>query len=239
MNNASNSVNAEQNNVHVDFAAAFVRGRLIQGDSIPLPQELTECDLDRLTTDQKCQIYRAGQACGLRLTKFKRTMGLARVNKVLGILSSLTPTSLLDVGSGRGAFLWSLLDEFPSLPVTAIDHDPQRASDLKAVHAGGIFRLTGAEMDLCNLKYSNNEFDVVTVLEVLEHIPNFQQAIAEALRVARRFVVASVPSKSDDNPEHLHLLTRDLLTNAFEQSGCTSLKFDSVLNHLVLVAKTS
>lgn len=99
MNNASNSVKAEQNNVHVDFAAAFVRGRLIQGDSIPSSQELTECDLDRLTTDQKYQIYRAGEACGLRLTKFKRTMGLARVNKVLGILRSLTPTSLLDVGS--------------------------------------------------------------------------------------------------------------------------------------------
>ena len=40
--------------------------------------------------------------------------------------------------SGRGAFLWPLLDEFPHLLVTAIDEDPIRARDIQAVRLGGI-----------------------------------------------------------------------------------------------------
>ena len=33
----------------------------------------------------------------------------------------LAPASLLDVGSGRGAFLWPLLEAFPGLPVIAVE----------------------------------------------------------------------------------------------------------------------
>lgn len=209
----------------------------MQGDEIPLSGELLNSQLSELTSDQMLQIYRAGAAFGLRLTKFKRTMGLARVAKVLGTLKSILPASLLDVGSGRGAFLWPLLDQFPQLTVTAIDQHPQRAHDLQAVHLGGVRRLTADHFDVTKLPYDDDQFDVVTVLEVLEHIPNYATAIAEACRVAGRFVIASVPSKPDDNPEHIHLLTRHKLSAAFEQAGAETVTFDAVLNHLILVAR--
>ena len=62
-----------------------------------------------------------GRAAGLRLQRFKRSSVLPRVRRVLGFLHAVAPRSLLDVGTGRGAFLWPLLDAFPHLPVHCVD----------------------------------------------------------------------------------------------------------------------
>src|SRR5687768_10010364 len=101
------------------LAAAFVRGS--RPDAPALPDDA---------------LLAWGRAEGLRLHKFKETT-LPRVDRVLGWLRGLQPASLLDVGSGRGAFLWPLLAAFPELPVTAVDPHPVRARDLRAVSAGG------------------------------------------------------------------------------------------------------
>ena len=65
-----------------------------------------------------------------------------------------------------------------------------------------------------------------------------EKAIAAAVKMARRYVVVTVPSKPDDNPEHIHLLTKDRLTQLFTEAGCTKLHFDGVEGHLFLVAGT-
>ena len=75
------------------------------------------------------------------------------------------------------------------------------------------------------------------LLEVLEHIPNVRVAIRNAVRLARRFAVVSVPSKPDNNPEHIHLLTKPILTAYFEEAGCKALRFDAVSGHLILIAR--
>ena len=47
--------------------------------------------------------------------------------------TGIQPTSLLDIGSGRGTFLWPLLDTLPTLPVIAIDAaDDSNADDSNA-----------------------------------------------------------------------------------------------------------
>ena len=73
--------------------------------------------------------------------------------------------------------------------------------------------------DLTNLSFNDNTFDVVTILEVLEHIPNVKKAIKEAIRVSKKFIVITVPSKEDNNPEHIHLLTKTILTDIFNEYG--------------------
>lgn len=77
--------------------------------------------------------------------------------------------------------------------------------------------------------------DIVTLLEVLEHIPDVEKAVA-AVRMARKYVVVPVPSKEDNNPEHIHLLTKKTLTDLFANAGCTRLHFDGVNGHLLLTA---
>ncbi len=205
---------------YVDLAAAFVRGRL--GELDPRSPE---------------EVLRAGLAAGLRLHKFKRNAALPRVAKVLGILRGLAPASLLDVGSGRGAFLWPLLDTFPGLPVLAIDRDPRRAADLGAVGAGGVAWLRAARMDVERLALADDSVDGVTILEVLEHLARPHLAAAELVRVSRRFVVASVPSKPDDNPEHVRLFSGASLEGLLRDAGARSVRLDYVPGHIVAVAR--
>lgn len=213
-----------QERYFLDLAAAFVRGKLDIGcaDAAEEPQKLFERGLE----------------ANLKLHKFKRTMELARVQRVFGILRGFQPETLLDIGSGRGAFLWPLLNEFPDLSVCAVDMRADRVADIEAVRKGGINRLRGVVMDACDLnQVSDSEFDIVTMLEVLEHMPTPQKAISEAIRVSRRAVILSVPSKHDDNPEHIHLLTKEQLKKMIEGAGQHNLKaqFENVLNHVIAI----
>jgi ubiquinone/menaquinone biosynthesis C-methylase UbiE len=208
---------------YVALGAAFVRGRWPELARAPGG----ESDAD---------VFAAAVAQGHKLHKFKRNADLPRVRRVLSMLTGLAPGSLLDIGSGRGAFLWPLLDAFPELAVTAIDVEEQRATDLAAVSRGGITQLEAAQMDAAALRFADGAFDGVTMLEVLEHMPDPARAAREAVRVARRFVVATVPSKEDDNPEHIHLFDRRSLTDLFEQAGARRVTVEYVLNHVVALA---
>jgi ubiquinone/menaquinone biosynthesis C-methylase UbiE len=202
------------------LAAAFVRGKLT------VPPGLSEED-----------IIAFGRAAGLRLHKFKRQTELPRVKKVLGILQGLAPLSLLDVGSGRGTFLWPLLDAFPHLEVTALDVNPIRVADIEAVQRGGITNLRALAMDAAAMELDDGVVDVVTALEVLEHLEQPLAAAQEAVRVASQFVVASVPSQEDDNPEHIQLFDRDSFAQLWLDAGARSVKIDYVLNHMIAVVK--
>ncbi len=204
--------------LYPQLAAAFVRGRLGRSD-------LSDEELIAL-----------GRERGLRLHRFKRS-GLPRVRKVIGILKGLRPAELLDVGSGRGTFLWPLLDAEPELPVTAIDLELFRVRDLAAVRAGGVATLRPSWQSTLALGFAAGAFDTVTALEVLEHLRTPEVAARELLRVARRFVVASVPSKPDDNPQHLRLFSRDALRDLFLRAGARAVTVDHVLNHRVAVVK--
>jgi SAM-dependent methyltransferase len=207
---------------YVALGAAFVRGRS--------PEFL------QAETGEDSALFRAGIEKGLKMHKFKRNADLPRVRRVLSMLAGLAPESLLDVGSGRGAFLWPLLDAFPDLEVTAIDKDERRAGDLDAVSRGGIRRLHAAKMDATSMSFGDGAFDGVTFLEVLEHLPDPARAAREAVRVSKRFVIATVPSKEDDNPEHIHLFDRGTLAKLFEDAGARRVTIEHVLNHIVGLA---
>ena len=155
------------------------------------------------------------------------------------MLHALTPENVLDVGSGRGTFLWPLLASFPSLQVTAIEWNDRRVSDLGAVRDGGVERLTVARMDVQALTFPERSFDVVTVLEVLEHLRRPELALCCAMSVARRFVIASVPSVADNNPEHLHLFSAEQLRDMAVKAGSSRVSFEHVLNHRIMLCQTS
>ncbi len=77
--------------------------------------------------------------------------------------------------------------------------------------------------DVRHLPFSPNRFDLVICLEVLEHVPDSAAGLSELLRVARNYVLVSVPHEPffrganflrgrylrrlGNNPEHLHTFT--------------------------------
>lgn len=220
-NNNTSADQSDTGHLYQELAAAYVRGRL--------PDMVGDLQMDDLLA--------FGRAQGLKLHRFKRTMGLPRVSAVLGALRGIAPANVLDIGSGRGVFLWPLLNEFAELEVTAVEQDDRRIEHLKAVRDGGIGRFTVLQCDASNMPFADDAYDVVTVLEVLEHQRDPAHLAREAVRLASRFVVASVPSKDDDNPEHIQLFTGKTLHNLLIDAGAASVNVSYVLNHIIAVAR--
>lgn len=176
----------------------------------------------------------------MKLHYFKVKDDLPRVQVVLGFLQGIVPAgqckSLLDVGSGRGVFLFPLLRDFPDLDVTSLDILPHRHELMQCIHDGGVANLKPLLADITQWNAPAKSFDVVTMLEVMEHVPDTEAVVRNAVRLARNYVIVSVPSKPDDNPEHIHRFSTDDLKRLFLDAGAKSVKFMSVTNHHVMVA---
>ncbi len=187
-------------------------------------------------TDDKHLLY-AAKDRGLRLHRFKRTADLPRVRKVIGALKNFAPRSLLDIGTGRGVFLWPLLDEIPGIDVTAVDVLKHRVDDINAVRKGGFGRVRAELLNAEKMHWPEDSFDAATILEVLEHVADPEIVAKQVVRAARTVAIASVPSKQDNNPEHIRLFTRDLLTSLFTDAGAIDVRIEYVLNHIIAVVK--
>ncbi|MEM7374012.1 MAG: class I SAM-dependent methyltransferase [Bacteroidota bacterium] len=232
-----NLQSTDPSNMHTRYylriAAAYVRGKLREQYKQDFRFQRPLADM---TEQEWEELFVLGKQAELKLHRFKRNMELARVQKVLGLLRGLHPKDLLDIGTGRGVFLWPLLDEVPGLKLSCLDILPFRVDDLKAIQSGGYPNLHAHLLDITSSGLPENYADGITFLETLEHIPSPQLAVEEACRLARRFVIVSVPSKADDNPEHIHLFTPPRLEELFRTAGAKSVKFSSVHNHLIMLA---
>lgn len=218
-------------------AAAWLRGHSLKTGTPAIRQELLDMPLEVLTDDELNEIMDAGVKSRQKLYPFKRDKAeLPRVRRVMSFLHGIEFETLLDVGSGRGVFLLPFMAEFPEAKITSLDLLEKRVAFLNELSAGGYSRLTAMQKNLCDQPFPEDSFDVVTLLEVLEHIPEVDKAIAAAVKMAKQYVVVTVPSKPDDNPEHIHLLTKDILTDLFHRAGCDKLHFGGVEGHLFLVA---
>ncbi len=103
-------------------------------------------------------------------------------------LPAATPASILEVGVGEGEVTERVASRWPGAHIVGLDlPDPELASHW----AGrGFAPLFG---DIGRLPFRDDQFDLVLAIEVLEHVPFPELALAEIARVARRHVVVSVP----------------------------------------------
>jgi methionine biosynthesis protein MetW len=97
--------------------------------------------------------------------------------------------SLLDLGCGDGSFLASLLEREPSLRV--------RGADVSET-ALAVARRRGLDvfaLDLADARSSiPDRYDVVTALEVIEHVADAESVVLEAAAAADRYLIVSVPN---------------------------------------------
>jgi len=105
-----------------------------------------------------------------------------------GMLDGLAPRRILEVGVGEGHVTERLGERFPGVPIVGVDlPDDELAGDWRAA---GLVCLFG---DATKLPVPDGAFDLVLAIEVLEHIPGPEAALAELARVCSGTVVASVP----------------------------------------------
>jgi methionine biosynthesis protein MetW len=97
--------------------------------------------------------------------------------------------SVLDLGCGDGSFLECLRQEVPGIEVRGAD-----VSETALAKA----RSRGIEADLLDLTDAASEVprghDVVTALEVIEHLPDAESVVRKAAAAAGRYVIVSVPN---------------------------------------------
>ena len=159
-------------------AAAWVRGHARRTGIPQLPEALLSKQAPDCSDAELEQITLAGQDAGLKLYPFKTgTQTLARTRRTLGFLHSIAFETMLDVGSGRGVFLIPFMKEFPWVQVTGLDLLEKRVTFLSELAQGGFPRLRALQEDICRQPFADNSFDVITMLEVLEHIPEVEKAM--------------------------------------------------------------
>jgi 2-polyprenyl-3-methyl-5-hydroxy-6-metoxy-1,4-benzoquinol methylase len=164
---------------------------------------------------------------------FKRKVLLPRITKVLGILKGLYPQNILDIGIGRFNFLCPLLEQFPDLEITSVDNVPYRIGLVKPL-TRTYDNYQAVEGDIIQLEFQRT-FDVVTVLEVMEHVLDTEAFVKKILALTNKYIILSVPSKPDNNPDHVHFFTPDEIKWWFQPY---TVKFHGVLNHhIVLIMK--
>jgi 2-polyprenyl-3-methyl-5-hydroxy-6-metoxy-1,4-benzoquinol methylase len=101
------------------------------------------------------------------------------------------PASILDVGCGEGVLTEQWADKLGGGRIVGIDLDDPK---LKAEWATR--RRPNLEYrveDATNLSFADDEFDMATAIEVLEHVPDPERTVAEMARVAKRRLLVSVP----------------------------------------------
>lgn len=105
-----------------------------------------------------------------------------------GMLEGLAPTRILEIGVGEGEVMARVRSRFPGVPVVGLDLPDENLAD--RWHEAGLPCCFG---DATRLPFPDDAFDLVLAIEVLEHIPGPEAALAELARVARGHLVASVP----------------------------------------------
>lgn len=149
-------------------------------------------------------------------------------NKYLDILAKMgvKEGNLLDVGAATGFFM-NLAKKrgFDVVGVELSDFAAQKGRD------NGLNIITG---DLIPQKFQNEQFDVVTLFDVIEHVPNPKEIIVEVKRILKKggLIVMNTPDAGSlwarfwgknwqlvVPPEHVNYFNIKNLSNYLSKSG--------------------
>jgi len=107
------------------------------------------------------------------------------------LFDEAAPTSVLDVGCGEGVLVQRWARAVPDARMVGIDLEEASIQAGWAAHAAP--NLEYRVMEAANLPFGENEFDLASAIEVLEHVPDPEHTLAEMARCAERHLLVSVP----------------------------------------------
>ncbi len=145
---------------------------------------MTQLAADPVPTGNTYDKYNTTNPVARRLQgNFERTLD--------DLFEMATPRSLLDIGCGEGVITSQWADRLGPRRVVGIDlDDPKLRAEWETRSRSNLeYRVMRAE----NLPFEDDEFDVATAIEVLEHVPDPAHTVAEMARVAERHLLVSAP----------------------------------------------
>lgn len=126
-----------------------------------------------------------GNTCTLIYPEVQRILGtiIAKESNLL---------RLLDLGSGSGGAIFSLSKHFNVGEVYCVDFDEKALAECERKG----FRCLKVDLEKCALPYSDKYFDIITMLEVLEHLGNPSKALSEAYRTLKNngYIIITTPN---------------------------------------------
>jgi len=223
---------------------------LIWLDPLPLKEDIGEAYRDYMTHDRPgsergglfgalIDVYETVNHCIYGIIGFIRKQG--RVEELY--LNSLRPGRLLEIGCGAG----ELLNHLRSLgwEVEGVEPDAQVVGQARRkyglnIHSG----------DLASLDFTGENFDVIVINHVIEHLHDPRKILRECHRILKRggsLVIVTPNTKSLahrlfqnnwlwlDPPRHLHLFSQANLGRCARSSGFEKAKVWSTSVHAMRV----
>ena len=107
------------------------------------------------------------------------------------LFRAAAPRTLLDVGCGEGVLVQRWAQRIGTGRVVGIDleEDSIQAGWREHQAPNLEYRVVSGE----SLPFAEGEFDMVSAIEVLEHVPDPERTLAEMTRCAQRHLLVSVP----------------------------------------------
>jgi 2-polyprenyl-3-methyl-5-hydroxy-6-metoxy-1,4-benzoquinol methylase len=141
-------------------------------------------------TDQQVPTGNTYDKYGSSNPVVRRLMSTFEANLEL-LWRKAAPASILDVGCGEGVLTEQWADKLGSGRIVGIDlDDPKLKAEWdKRRRANLEYRVE----DATNLSFADDEFELAAAIEVLEHVPDPERTVSEMARVAKRWLLVSVP----------------------------------------------
>lgn len=126
-----------------------------------------------------------------RISRFLVDNFFANIETLIEHLSLSEHARILEVGCGAG--ISSLrIQKFlqgKSFEVSDVDEDVLRL--FQKIH----FPIPYRKEDVLQMERGDNEFDLIFLLEALEHISDYERALSEIFRVSKKYVIISTPNE--------------------------------------------
>ncbi len=119
---------------------------------------------------------------------------MANFERTLAELFAMSdPKSLLDVGCGEGVLVHEWAKQIAPARVVGLDLGEASIQAGWAQRQADNLEYKIMDVSQKGLPFADDEFDVATAIEVLEHVPDPAHTVAEMARVASGHLLVSVP----------------------------------------------